>query len=120
LDRTVCLVIEVSSPPVPSSLRGSAISDKLRNSSVFRQVNERIREVSTTWADVSEPIGFLCECGDATCTGVMTLNVADYDTVRSAPGHFLLLRGHELPEAEEVVARTNGYLVVAQRTSPAA
>jgi hypothetical protein len=86
--------------------------DPLQNTSLLRQVNERIREVIKAWGDASEPVGFLCECGDPNCVGVVKIMTADYEAIRSAPGRFLLLGGHEL-EAGEVVARNNGYVIVA-------
>ena len=86
-----------------------------RNSALFRAVNERIRDVSTTWAGASEPVGFLCECGDADCVGVLNLTIPAFEETRSKLDHFLVLRGHESTAADEVVAQNNGYLIVAKR-----
>jgi hypothetical protein len=86
-----------------------------RNPALIRAVNERIREVSSTWGAASEPVGFLCECGDMDCLGVLKLTIGDFETVRSAEEHFLLVRDHESPDADEVVSRNNGYVIVAKR-----
>jgi len=77
---------------------------------LFREVNDRIRELAGRWED-TEPLGFVCECTDMACAEVVNLSLAEYDTVRSRPGHFLLLRGHE-PDDAGVVASVNGYVVL--------
>ena len=81
-----------------------------RNSLLIRAVNDRIRDVNDP-GGASGPVGFLCECGDIDCQGAVDMRVADYETIRSRPGRFVLLAGHESP-AHEVLARMNGYLVV--------
>lgn len=86
-----------------------------RNSHLIRAVNDRIRDVNDPGGD-SVPVGFLCECGDIDCQGAVDITVADYEAVRSEPGRFLLLAGHESP-AYEVLARTNGYVVVGEASS---
>jgi hypothetical protein len=103
MDRPVCLVIR---PPY--------LPDRSRNSALFRHVNDRIREVSGTWGNLG-PIGFLCECGDPDCTAVINLAVKEFEMVRSAPGRFVVVRGHEHSGAETVVASEEGYLIVERR-----
>jgi hypothetical protein len=74
-----------------------------KNEAVFREVNERINDV--TRENASE---YLCECANATCTETIQMTVSDYENVRSVPTHFAVLPGHELPDLEEVVARNEG------------
>lgn len=81
---------------------------------LFREVNERIRDVSQSWAKASETVEFLCECGKAECSGLLGLTIADYDQMRSAQNRFVLLRGHE-SAALAVVARVNGYSIAEER-----
>lgn len=85
-----------------------------RNSALFRAVNERIRDVSTTWAGASEPVGFLCECGDTDCDEVLKVTLPTFDATRSKEDHFFVVRGHESPDVDHVVAQDNGYLIVAK------
>jgi hypothetical protein len=80
------------------------VPDRPNNASLLRQVNERIREVSTAWAAGTAPIGFLCECGDGDCVSVVTLSVDDYDAIRATPGGVVLHGGHPPVGAEEVAA----------------
>jgi len=86
-----------------------------KNEAVFREVNERINDV--TRENASE---YLCECGFATCTETIQMAVADYEDVRSVPTHFAVLPGHEIPDVEEVVARNDGFLVVRKKAGAAA
>jgi hypothetical protein len=86
-----------------------------KNEAVFREVNERINDV--TRENASE---YLCECANATCTETIQMTVSDYENVRSVPTHFAVLPGHELPDLEEVVARNEGFLVVRKKAGAAA
>ena len=78
-----------------------------KNEAVFRQVNERINEVTR-----GEPADYHCECGEATCTETIPKAVADYEDTRTEPTHFAVLPGHEIPDLEDVVKRNAGFLVV--------
>ena len=72
-----------------------------RNETLFREVNERVREVSD--ADASERIEFLCECGDAGCTESISLTRAEYERLRSDPLLFGVKPGHAIADVEGVV-----------------
>jgi hypothetical protein len=86
-----------------------------KNEAVFREVNERINDV--TRENAAE---YLCECGKATCTETIQMTVSDYEDVRRVPTHFAVLPGHELPDLEEVVGRNEGFLVVRKKAGAAA
>src|SRR5205823_307266 len=79
-----------------------------RNQSLWREVNERIRAV----AETSSEVEFLCECARLDCTDVLKLSVAEYELIRSSPARFPIVPGHEFPEFERVVERSDGYVVV--------
>ncbi len=78
------------------------------NEALFREVNERIREI-TTWDTGAE---FLCECGDPDCAQPIVMTVDEYEAVRSRPTRFLIVAGHEVPDVERVVERTDRFAVV--------
>jgi hypothetical protein len=84
-----------------------------RNETLFRQVNERVRDVSEAFAalDPSE-INFVCECGDEQCTEPVSLTLAEYERVRGVPTHFFVVPEHVIPKVEVVVRRSEGYVVV--------
>jgi hypothetical protein len=79
-----------------------------RNQSLWREVNERIRAVAETSAEVE----FLCECAKLDCTDVLKLSIAEYERIRSSPARFPIVPGHEFPEFEQVVETNEGYVVV--------
>ena len=82
-----------------------------RNEVLFRQVNERILDIEAhRWR--LDPIDFMCECGDETCTRPLSLSYAAYERLRSDATHFAVLPGHELEDVERVVETHPTYLVV--------
>ena len=88
-----------------------------RNESLFREVNDRIEELS---ADVEKQgiapegglVEFHCECGRDGCTERLRMTVEEYQGVRADNDRFALAHGHETPEMEAVVESTDRYLVV--------
>ena len=87
-----------------------------RNETLFREVNERIKQVNVGLATV-EATDYLCECGDEGCTDPISLTMAEYEAVRAEPTHFAVVSGHVVPDIEQVIASTNRYSVVA-KTAP--
>ena len=87
-----------------------------RNETLFREVNERIEEVAVSHGPGDGHVyEFLCECSNADCTLRVPLSSAAYEAVRGHPAQFVLAPGHELPEIEVVVLRTEDYQVVRKR-----
>jgi hypothetical protein len=84
-----------------------------RNEALFREVNERVNEVS---ADPPvERMEFLCECGNADCTEAISLGRAEYERLRSDPLLFGVRPGHAIAEVEEVIAENERFLTVRKR-----
>jgi hypothetical protein len=90
-----------------------------RNESLFREVNERIRDVPPEGPE-PEHSGFLCECGDAACTETVLLSLEEYEAVRSDPATFAVLPTHVIEDVEEVVARTDRFVTVRKYPEEAA
>jgi hypothetical protein len=83
------------------------------NEAVFRGVNERIEDLNRAVASFgSNTMLVVCECGDINCTERLEVPLERYERVRSDPALFLVARGHEEAEVEEVVERTEDYDVV--------
>ncbi len=81
------------------------------NEDAFRDVNEGIARGQ--WpGDEDNPTSFRCECARLGCNEMVTLSVREYERVRQHPRRFVVVPGHELPEAETVVEMGAGYLVV--------
>jgi hypothetical protein len=85
-------------------------SEVARNEAFFRAVNEGIAEASERFE--SDEAEFLCECGDAHCTHRIEVSLDEYENVRSHPTRFLVKRGHDLPEVEDVVQQRRRYAIV--------
>jgi hypothetical protein len=86
-------------------------TDRLaRNEAMFRSVNERVEEV--VQPGPTEPIDFLCECGDAECVERILLTREEYESVRADGAQFAVVAGHEIPTIENVVRRADRFLVV--------
>jgi hypothetical protein len=83
-----------------------------QNEVLFREVNERLRELGEGFSLVAEESEFICECGSATCTEQIRMTLAEYEAVRSDAKRFFVKPGHELPEYEKVLEERDDYLVV--------
>ena len=84
-----------------------------KNETMFRAANREIEQADQeAGAGPGQLIEFLCECGRQECGDVITMTVADYDSVHIQADRFVVLRGHESPEIEKVVEERAGYLVV--------
>jgi hypothetical protein len=82
------------------------------NEAVFRDVNERIQDVASTFNLTSEPLDLICECGDAACVERITLSREEYEQIRADPQLFAVATGHVAPDVEEVVESRAGYEIV--------
>jgi hypothetical protein len=96
---------------VTADERGERRKERLaRNEALFREVNERVEEISDgAGLDVIE---FICECGDAECTDPVSLTHAEYEQLRSDPLLFAVVPGHVIPEVEDVVSDGERFHVV--------
>jgi hypothetical protein len=81
-----------------------------RNEALFREVNERLREVSVD--ATSGPIDFLCECGKADCTETIPLTRTEYERIRSDAALFVVKPGHGAADVEYVVGEDERFQVV--------
>jgi hypothetical protein len=85
-------------------------ADRLaRNQVLFREVNERLREMLDESVGATE---FLCECSDTDCTENVSLDIPEYERVRARSNQFVVAPGHEIPEIERVVSNGGRYLLV--------
>ena len=83
-----------------------------QNEIVFREVNERLRELGESFSVVSEVATFVCECADTSCTERLQLSLGDYERIRSDPKWFVIVVGHEEPDYERVIERRDDYAIV--------
>lgn len=83
-----------------------------RNQSLFREVNERIVELSHRYGDERRPNAYLCECLNADCTATIEMPYDEYERIRAKGNRFFVILGHEDSAVEDVVETTPRYVVV--------
>jgi hypothetical protein len=86
-----------------------------QNQLLFRAVNDRIRELGEKILDSVSELDFACECVDQECIRTIPLPVAEFAAIEQMENHFIVLKGHEIPEVEDIVAERDGFLIVSKR-----
>jgi len=86
------------------------------NEATFRKVNEGMEAGQSP----EGLLGFFCECGRLGCNKLIELTRAEYEGVRAHSRRFALVDGHEIDEVEDVVERTDRFIVVEKRGKPEA
>jgi hypothetical protein len=85
-----------------------------RTQSLFRDLNERVREINDVFSDVVPFGDWMCECANDGCVARVELSTAEYEAVRSVPTRFVVAPkdSHVFSEIEHVTKRTDRYWVV--------
>lgn len=100
--------------PVVGASRSSAVGAAeraARSQAIFREVNERIAELTSLHEGLGMNL-FICECSNDGCAESVEVTPAEYDAVRAHSNRFLVLAGHQLPGIEQVVDGNGRFLVV--------
>lgn len=89
-------------------------TEAAKTQSLFREVNERMRERHESVDQLGGSADFLCECAREDCTHALRMTLNSYDEMRRVPTHFAVAAGidHVFPDIERIFARRDGYLVV--------
>jgi len=86
------------------------------NEAVFREVNERVRDLNEAFGTITDKVEIVCECADPECTEQITMSVSEYGALRSEPDRFVVVPGHAAPtDVEEVVEHGAGWEMVKKR-----
>jgi hypothetical protein len=96
-----------------------AMEKNARNQVLFREVNERIAELSGDRGESSVGL-FICECGSEACAEALEITAAEYERVRTDGARSVVLPGHELPGVERVIEGTGRFVVVEKLGAAAA
>jgi hypothetical protein len=83
-----------------------------RNENLFREINERVREIAAEHGADVHLYEFYCECSNTDCTLRVELALRDYERVREHGNRFLVAPGHDLPEIERIVEQSEGWWVI--------
>jgi hypothetical protein len=88
----------------------SSAYEGARNQDLGRKINDRIElrsgpdQANKTWV--------VCECSDGDCEVLIELTLEQYQRIRAADSHFVVVAGHESPDLERIVAREGKWLTV--------
>jgi len=82
---------------------------------LFRYANQKILELRLPWPGEYE---LLCECASPSCFEVLRIEPETYEAVCFEPLEFVVLPGHDDPDADEVVRITPRYLVIRRAGEP--
>ena len=88
---------------------------KARNESLFREVNERVRELNEAFDALSRNAEWICECGNTECLEPIQMTHEEYEAVRAQGSDYFFVKpdaAHVVPDAEAVVERHERYWVV--------
>jgi hypothetical protein len=87
-----------------------------QNEVLFRAVNEQIRELDERFGETAPALEqFVCECGHGSCTERIEMTMEEYRRIRADPATFALVEGHQEPDVERVIERTDRFTVVRKR-----
>jgi hypothetical protein len=90
-----------------------------KNEALFREVNERVRDITRGFGAYLPDAEFVCECGDENCADRVRVALPEYEAVRKSPTYFLVKPGHEISDVETVLEEHDTYIVVAKHTAAA-
>jgi hypothetical protein len=90
-----------------------------KNEGLFRSVNEKLEDINQGFSLATQSMAAVCECGDMNCAEQIDIDLATYEDVRSDPTWFVIVPGHEVANVEEIVARHDGFDVVAKHKGAA-
>jgi hypothetical protein len=85
-----------------------------RSQCLFRDVNERVKEINHAFGTVIVLGDWMCECADDECTERIALTHEEYEAVRADARRFAVAPSddHVFHEIEDVVERMERYWVV--------
>jgi hypothetical protein len=84
------------------------------NQALFREVNERVKDVNERFR-VFTPLGdWVCECANDWCAERIEMTSEEYEHVRRAGARFFVAPGleHVWPDVERIVERRSHYWIV--------
>jgi hypothetical protein len=83
-----------------------------QNQRVFREVNQRIADITRGQQELESE--FLCECGESSCVAVVGLPLEEYEQVRARGDFFLAAPGHCVEGIDHLVESRGAYDLLVQ------
>lgn len=106
---------------------GKILSERraIENEAIFRSANEQVLDDldglkkmnmhvmgDAAVSDTDKPLHFYCECSNDECLQRIVLKPSKYKDLHQNTSQFVLVPGHEIPELERTIQRTERYIVV--------
>ena len=84
------------------------------NQSLFREVNERVKDLNVRFSFVTKVGDWICECANDTCFEHLALSADEYEAIRQDGASFVVATSdeHVWPDVERVTERNTRYWVV--------
>ena len=86
-----------------------------RNDSLFREVNERVKELNEAFDALARDAEWICECADTQCLEPIQMTHEEYEAVRARGSDCFFVKpdeAHVMPDVETIVERHERYWVV--------
>ena len=85
-----------------------------QNQSLFREVNERVKDMNDSFHVFTSISEWVCECANDDCFERIEMSAREYEHVRRHGSRFVVFPSeqHVWPEAENVVERLANYWIV--------
>jgi len=85
------------------------------NEVIFQQANKGVADFVLEDVGKDKTIRFYCECSNIDCRERVPMSAAEYDKLHKDQRHFFALKGHEMPEIEDVVSEYDTFVVVRKK-----
>ena len=87
-----------------------------QNQLLFREVNDRIKELSGKALGPAAEVDFACECDNPECHDAIPMSIAEFAAIEGAgKNRFIVSAGHEDDGVEDVIEKREECLIVAKR-----
>ena len=84
------------------------------NETIARDINEGIEEALAARSEEGF-VRMVCECGHLDCERVVAISIEEYERVRADGSRFVVVEEHVIPDVEDIVDRTDRFVVVQKR-----
>jgi hypothetical protein len=79
---------------------------------IFREINERVAEITIQYNESRSE--FVCECGRNDCTDHVELELGEYETIRAGGNYFIAATGHCVEGVDRVAESRDGFDLLVQ------
>ena len=103
--------------PDHSKAQRDSEAQAAKNQALFREVNERVKEINDGFSPVVPSGGWICECANDTCAERIEMSVNEYESIRQYGARFFVAPSdeHLWSDVDQVIIdRNDRYWVIEQ------